>query len=101
MKVKVRIWTFLWFVHGQRKEAGLPIRKMETLRVEERLIGAVRGYRPLQALVSFQPLVTDTSEQGSHRGDLVHDFRRVPIILACAEPVCDVLDDDPVRTASF
>src|ERR1700720_598593 len=74
---------------------------MEPSRIQERLIDPVRSDGPLQALVSLQPFVTDTREQWGHRGDLIHDFRRALIIPASAEPICDVLDDDPVRPASF
>jgi hypothetical protein len=74
---------------------------METSCIKEWLVGSVRGHGPLQALIAFQPFVTDTREQRSHRRDLIHDFRRVPIFPAGTEPVCDVLDDDPVRPAPF
>src|ERR1700676_668212 len=74
---------------------------METFCVEQRLIGAVGRDGPLKRAVALESFIVDSREHRRHRGNLIHDFSGVPIIPAGPEPVCYVLDDDPVRTAPF
>src|SRR2546421_6736409 len=73
---------------------------MEPLRVEQRLVGAVGGDRPLQRTVSLQPLVAHSGEQRGERRDLAHDLAGMLVVPARAETIGEVLDDLPVRSAA-
>ena len=84
---------------GEREQLRLAVGKVELLRVKQRLIDAVGGHRPLQRLVSFEPLVSHAGEQRRQRGDFVHDLRGVLIVPIGAEAVGDVLNDLPIGPA--
>ena len=63
MQIEFRISWVRWFGQGDWEQPRLPVGEGELFRVEQRLIGSVGSDRPLQGLVSFQPLVAHAREQ--------------------------------------
>ena len=89
---------------GSRQARGnnraLPSGKANPFGVEQRLIGAIGGDRPLQSLVAFEPFVVHAGEQRRQRSDLIHHLGGMAIIPVGAQPVGDVLDNHPIGPAS-
>src|SRR4051812_5355830 len=101
MEVKLDIWLLLRLQPTQRKQSGLTVREEELFGVEQRLVAPVRGYGPLQRLVSLETFVVHAGKHRSQRSDLRHDFRRMFIAPICTKMIGNILDDLPIGPASF
>src|SRR5208282_2923493 len=88
-----------WLRPGNRVESGLSVGEIEFPRVEKRLVAAIFSHGPLQCLITFEPFVRDASHQRSKCRDFFVNLRRMLILPTCAQPVSDVLNNDPVGTA--
>src|SRR5882724_2173098 len=101
MQVKLSIGLLCRFLPAQGKQPGLAVRKEKLFGVEQRLIAAVRGYRPLQGLISFEPFITHSRKNRRQRRNFRHDLRRVLVVPISAKMIGNILDDPPIGAASL
>src|SRR6266478_6740850 len=85
---------------GDGKQSRFSVREGELLGVQQGLVGSVRRYRPLQGLVTFQPLVVHPGKYRRQKGNFIHDLGWVPIMPVGTQLIGNVLDDRPVRAAT-
>src|SRR5205085_6403635 len=101
VQVKFSVRAIGGALPGNREEPGFSIGESETFGIEQRLIRSISRDGPLQGFVTLQPLVVDTGEHWSQRGNFIHDLGGMLIAPIAAQTVGDVLDNLPIRfTAS-
>src|SRR5262249_24712158 len=101
VQVKLGIGLLRWFLPAKMKQPGVAVPECKLFGVEQWLVAAVSGNRPLQRLVSLEAFVAHSTEHRSPRSNFIHDFGGVLVVPARTEMIRNVLDDFSIGATSF